>query len=341
MHSKTTCIEPIATQTGGGDAVPTLEIVRFLIVTFVVGFALQLWATHAGLRHGGMGWLGLTMWAPTLGVVLAGPTARRMAWAATRRVGWRYLPVALLVGFGPRWIQTAWLALSGRGTWDREHFELAPDGRSIEGIHHLAMVLGVGPQSFSFFALNLALSITVGAMFVALIGGVGEEIGWRGFLQPTLERRFGRVRGTLVVGVIWAYWHVPANLAGYNDERHPLLGTLVVFPLIVVSMSFGFAWLRERSGSVWPPALAHGANNTLGAAFILEAKGWSSSTVLDLVSMALVTGWFIWRAIRNPASPGASVSRILPIRKTLLAPHPRSWGDSPPAVPEHRTHIAR
>lgn len=314
MHSKTTCVQ----------SVPAAEIARFLVVTFAVGFALQLVAVRAGVRTGGMGWLGLTMWAPTLGAVASGPVGRALAWSAVKRLGSRKLPVALALGFAPRLLQTAVLAITGKGMWDHSRFELAPDGRSIEAIHHLGMVLGGGRQSFAFLALNLSLSITLGAVVVAIIGGIGEEIGWRGFLQPALERRFGAFRGTLAVGAIWSYWHLPANLSGYNDSEHPILGALVVFPIIVVAMSFGFAWLRRVSGSAWPAALAHGANNTLGSAFLLGATGWAANTALDLASMGLVAAWFIWDARDEDAERAGAVER-------------RSTGDEPISSEATRT----
>ena len=292
MHSKITCSE----------SVPRAEIVRFLVVTFVTGFALQLMAVRGGVHGGGKQWLGLTMWAPTLGAMAGGRSARSMAWRAFKRIGLRYLPLALLVGFSPRLIETALLAFGGWGTWDSAHFERTPDGKAIEAIHHLGMALGAGRQSYGFLGLNLALSIVLGAVVVAVIGGIGEEIGWRGFLGPALEARYGRFRGTLIVGVIWAYWHLPANLAGYNDDAHPLVGALVIFPLIVVAMSFGLAWLRTKSGSVWPAALAHGANNILGSAFLLENKSWLASNALELLAMGVVAAGFIvwsWRSRRT------------------------------------------
>ncbi len=289
MHNKNTSIEH-----------PTnAAIYRFLAVVFVAGIITQLIALRAGLRNGGAGWLLLTMWMPALAAFTTSQASRRMAWAALRKSGGRWLGLGLLVGWAPALLKAALLAISGLGHWDSDHFELAPDGRSIQGIHHIAVTLGTGPQGFLHFALNLLLSITLGSAVTALIGGVGEELGWRAVLQPSLERRFGRFKGTCAVGLIWAYWHLPANLAGYNDTVHPVLTALVFFPLGVVAMSFGFAWLFRESRSVWPAALAHGANNTLGAAFLVVARGWSADTGSEVFSLLLVSSIFIWRSIRN------------------------------------------
>ncbi len=309
MHNKNTGIE-----------YPTnAAIYRFLAVVFVGGTITQLIAIRAGLPSGGAGWLLLTMWMPALAAFTTSRAARRMAWAALRKFSGCWLGLGLLVGWAPALLKAALLAISGLGSWDSDHFELAPDGRSIQAIHHLAVMLGGGAQSFVHFAANLLLSITLGSVVTALIGGVGEELGWRAVLQPSLERRFGRFKGTCVVGLIWAYWHLPANLAGYNDPVHPVLTALVFFPLGVVAMSFGFAWLFRKSRSVWPAALAHGANNTLSTAFLVVARGWSVDTGSEVCPLLLVSSVFIWGAIRSDRASSQHATRGLE-----FAPAPES-----------------
>ena len=283
MHNKNTGIEFPS----------TAALLRFLGIVGVGGTLTQVAAVQAGLQNGGMGWLLLTMWMPALAALTAGRATRRMAWAALRRGSLRWLGAGLLISWAPGLLKAATLAISGSGRWDAGHFELAPGGGSIQAIHGVGVVLGAGPQSFGRFALNLLLSITVGSVVATLFGGVGEELGWRAVLQPSLERRFGRFTGTCLVGLIWAYWHLPVNLAGYNDAVHPVLTALLLFPLGVVAVSFGFAWLTRESRSVWPVACAHGANNTLGAAFLVVARGWFADTGAELAALLIVGGVFI------------------------------------------------
>lgn len=293
MHNKNTDIDRLSNAALG----------RFLAVAFMGGTLVQLLAVHAGSRDGGSGWLLLTMWTPALAALTTGRAARRMAWGALRKSGGRWLGIGLLVGWAPGLLKAVLLAATGAGRWDTNHFELAADSRSIQAIHHLGTVLGPGPQGFPFFALNLLISITLGSTVTALIGGLGEELGWRAVLQPALDRRFGRFAGTCLVGLLWAYWHLPVNLAGYNDTTHAAWNALVLFPFGVVGMSFGFAWLFRRSGSVWPCALAHGANNTLGAAFLMVARGWTADALTELVPLLLVGGVFAWWSSRGSAQP--------------------------------------
>ena len=289
MHSKNTSIECLS----------RAETIRFLAVVFAGGMITQAAAIHAGLRQGGGGWLLLTMWTPALAAFTTSRAARHMAWDSLKKLSVRWVALGLLLGWAPGLLKALILAAGGLGDWDSTHFELAPDGQSIQAIHHLGVVLGGGAQSFGLFALNLFLSIVLASAAVALAGAIGEELGWRAVLQPTFEKRFGPFAGTSFVGLIWAFWHLPVNLAGYNDPVHPFWTALLLFPIGIVAMSFGFAWLFRKSRSVWPVALAHGANNTIGTAFLVRAHDWPADTSAELLALLLVGGAFAWVTLRG------------------------------------------
>ncbi len=74
------------------------------------------------------------------------------------------------------------------------------------------------------------------------------------------------------VAVIWAAWHLPINLAGYNDAVHSVANALILFPLFAFGLSINFAWLAQRNQSIWGAALAHGANNTIAAGMLLKPQ---------------------------------------------------------------------
>ena len=78
-----------------------------------------------------------------------------------------------------------------------------------------------------------------------VVFSIGEEFGWRGFLQPRLAHRYGPVLGSLLVGVVWALWHltycVTPEAASFSLSAF-LLG-LLKLPLWSVII----AWMRERA----------------------------------------------------------------------------------------------
>jgi hypothetical protein len=94
----------------------------------------------------------------------------------------------------------------------------------------------------------------------------GEEYGWRGYLQGELIK-LGRVRGILLVGVIWGLWHAPIIAMGYNYPGYPVLGVFLM-TLYTIGLGFFLGYAVLKSGSVWLAAFLHGLNNQV-AAFLL------------------------------------------------------------------------
>ena len=101
------------------------------------------------------------------------------------------------------------------------------------------------------------------APFLAIVIAFGEEYGWRGYLQTELFK-MGRVRGVLLLGVIWGVWHWPVILMGYNYPGYPLPGVLLMTLYTVgLAVVLGYAVLRSRS--VLLSAYLHALNNQVVA----------------------------------------------------------------------------
>ncbi len=128
-----------------------------------------------------------------------------------------------------------------------------------------------------------------------LVAGLGEELGWRGFLTPTLAEKYGWKTASAVTGLIWGVWHWPVILWSTYHSAAPLWFTLLFFTLMTVSLSFLFSWLRLRSKSVWPCALLHASHNVWVQAIFTgltvataESKWWIDNfgAMVPLVTMA-------------------------------------------------------
>lgn len=106
-------------------------------------------------------------------------------------------------------------------------------------------------------------------MRTLLGGGLGEELGWRGFALPRLTARYGAFRASLLIGLVWTFWHLPAHLV--SDT--PLV-SLTAQLLYTVPLSFVFTWLYYKTAtgfnpwlSLIPVVLLHGALNGFNAFF--------------------------------------------------------------------------
>lgn len=77
-----------------------------------------------------------------------------------------------------------------------------------------------------------------------LIAGFGEELGWRGFALPRLQRRFSPIMATVVLAAVHMLWHLPTYWLGQGIHNVPLLYVLCfLFPWSII-----FSWLYNRSG---------------------------------------------------------------------------------------------
>jgi uncharacterized protein len=136
---------------------------------------------------------------------------------------------------------------------------------------------GLGPAHLAPIpappGLSPIASLILGTVQSVLLGPIlgivitfGEEYGWRGYLQSELLK-LGRVRGVLLLGVIWGAWHWPVILMGFNYPGHPLLG-VVLMTLYTTGLAviLGFAVLK--TGSVLLAAFLHALNNQV-LAFIV------------------------------------------------------------------------
>jgi membrane protease YdiL (CAAX protease family) len=100
-----------------------------------------------------------------------------------------------------------------------------------------------------------------------MTGGINEESGWRGFALPRLQARYPVIGAAVIVGIFWALWHLPYDLAPEN-RIDSLAGFLEYRLFWRVVMGVILAWFYNRTrGSLLAPALFHPAMNAFGNPF--------------------------------------------------------------------------
>jgi membrane protease YdiL (CAAX protease family) len=166
----------------------------------------------------------------------------------------------------------------------------------VGGMAALGAALGLGRPDFSLAQAiaaqsvgrdlsameGLGLLIVPQVLLAALITTpvlFGEEFGWRGYLQRRLFPE-APMLSALATGVIWAVWHYPLILRGYNYPDQPLLGA-VLFTVFTVLMSYIFGWFYRRGGSIWCNSLAHAATNTVGSLALFWFAGMGTPIVIS------------------------------------------------------------
>jgi membrane protease YdiL (CAAX protease family) len=148
---------------------------------------------------------------------------------------------------------------------------------AVLGIHGLlGAPISIAPS-------EIGLTLTLAALVI------GEEIGWRGFALPRLQARYNNLTASLILGVLWAAWHLPnALIPGLGHYFYAFPAFLVW----VVSMSVLFTWLATHTqGSVLIAWIFHASiNATLAIFFIGDTvrQWWLSAAVYAVAALTIV-----------------------------------------------------
>jgi membrane protease YdiL (CAAX protease family) len=182
---------------------------------------------------------------------------------------------------------------------------LGPVLLMLAGLALEVVVLGAQPPSLGTVigALPILVIITVyGMIFVTL----GEEVGWRGYALPALQARYGALVSSVILGVLWAVWHLPAF---FNPDTHYSDLPFVLQLALQIPLAILFTWVFNSTGgsvlmaivlhavvnastrlwntlpeySVEPPTAAEAAAQTVHINLMMTIMYWVAAVVVVLV----------------------------------------------------------
>jgi membrane protease YdiL (CAAX protease family) len=287
--------------------VPWASVGAFLAVAFVLA-----WACFAGLRA-----LGVPLQARATAGMFA-PAAAAIVVRVWRREGFADMGLtpgrrgrvlgpyvrAYLVPLGLLAAGAAIALVAGQhwALYDNWQAQLDAIARttgqgSRADVHRLGAAL--------LFA-QFVSALTVGTL-ITCIATAGEELGWRGHLLVRLAP-LGEVRAAFLVGIVWGLWHAPLiALDGYEFGIRSW-AVAPFFCLFTVPFGMLLAWLRFRSGSVWPAVLAHAVVNSAAPLVLLVLSAPVSRLVgppvglVGLVPLWVFAAWLVLTHRLRPAS---------------------------------------
>ena len=161
--------------------------------------------------------------------------------------------------------------------------------------------LGYNPGAdFNSLILGAITTVLLGPIMGITTGVFGEEYGWRIYLQDLLTSRFGKVKGVLLLGVVWGLWHAPAVLAGWTYPGYGLIG-LVVFTLFTTILGVMLSHGTMVSGTVWLAAYLHAIINSYGN-YTLNLVKFNDPVYnfrLGIYGLTILGVCTVWLVIRN------------------------------------------
>jgi membrane protease YdiL (CAAX protease family) len=90
-----------------------------------------------------------------------------------------------------------------------------------------------------------------GLVLQMITTGLAEEPGWREFAMPRMQRRYGPLLATVVVGVLWGAWHLPLFLTDWGGPAHDIT-PVAEFMATTLAFSFVMTWVFNRTGESMP-----------------------------------------------------------------------------------------
>lgn len=216
-----------------------------------------------------------------------------------------YTPLAMIGGFAP--MAAAVTLVARRHGWQEswQFFRQAFDLKTKSVYLLLALLVPLTIIMVAHFlaqAVNLEVAETlfpeaanpwlifIPYFFLALlVGGGQEEFGWRGYVQQPLQQRFGIIKASLLIGVIWGIWHLPLWFFPEGQGQY----SVVAFVIHTAAVSLVYGLLYNASGQkLIVPLLFHAMWNAVPPLFpfLHQVEGKAQTAYWVYAGVTVVAG---------------------------------------------------
>jgi membrane protease YdiL (CAAX protease family) len=134
--------------------------------------------------------------------------------------------------------------------------------------------------------------VMLGAIAVSMWVQAGEEVGWRGYALPLMTHQFGLAGSSLILGIIWALWHIPFFYIQGSDAFNQ---SFPLYLMQVTALSVAMAWLVwKTNGSLLPVMILHAAINNTKDIVPSALKEGANPMTLNGSPIAWITLGLLW-----------------------------------------------
>ncbi|WP_346910053.1 CPBP family intramembrane glutamic endopeptidase [Faecalicatena orotica] len=184
------------------------------------------------------------------------------------------------------------------------NFKMASLPIALALLLELVKNIAVSWENFSFIATFFAIVSIFPAIFLSSIAYLGEEYGWRGFLQEKLQTKFGLCKGVIILGVLWELWHIPFYPGWFGSYTPSQLAAVVLVRITsVVSMAIFIGWAYLRTNNIWVCIIIHMIHNSMAG---VSRGEMNPRTVILMVLFGLLPALAIFTKEfkKKPELPG-------------------------------------
>ena len=249
------------------------KVIKYTVITLALSWSIQIAVSLISHNIDGMtgqlvfsGGLAVCMFMPLLSAVIVKADIKHFGWKPKLKGNVKWLLLSL---FAPVILSVLGFTL---------FFAIWPDLFSLDGSYLIDSYVSLGMDaeeaektvlqtgmSMQMMGLITVIQCVTYVPFLNMFLAIGEEAGWRGFLYPELNKRFGRIPTWLIGGFIWAVFHFPVMLiAGYEYGKDyvgaPVLG-LITFTVFCITLGALHEIIYDKTRCIWFPALLHGSIN--------------------------------------------------------------------------------
>lgn len=246
----------------------------FVGIAYLISWSIWLFSILTGESNQHLFWL--AGFGPTISAILL--TAHSQGWAGVKRLfrlRWRVRPIWYFISLlGTPLVMLFSLYL---------HVMMGADTPQLIDPNHMVTSLDQWPLIIVVFT------------YIFIFTALGEEIGWRAYLLPRLQNRFSPFISSLLLGLVWALWHLPLFWMPGNFHQQLPLGW---FLLQILGSTFIYTWIFNRTrGSLLIALLFHTSSNAavgLLPILPLDNNGSIRPLWLTVVFLWFLVGLVLW-----------------------------------------------
>jgi uncharacterized protein len=175
----------------------------------------------------------------------------------------------------------------------------------LAGLALEVVLLGGQPPSIGAL-IGVTPTLVIVTVYMVVFVALGEEVGWRGYALPALQARYGALVSSVILGVLWALWHLPVF---FNPDTHYSNLPFVLQLAFQIPLAILFTWVFNSTGgsvlmaillhavlnasgrlwntipeySVEPPSAAEAAAQTVHINIVMTIVMWISAVVVVLI----------------------------------------------------------